>query len=300
MKVIKFTLVILLSVLIVSAGVILGFYLSKTNRAQINFHYSPITQKKYFEDFFTQAGECSNKDAKLTKGLIINHHLLAGKFIAQGLCSIATEEKITVILFSPNHFSRGQSSGISSLDNWQTPYGELAVNKDLINKLFQSGIIFVDEKPFEEEHGVYNVVPFIKKALPNSQIVPIIIKDNISDKEKNNLIKNLISNLPKNSIIIASLDFSHYLTSGRANEEDAKTLKIIQQFDYLGVKNLNADGQPNNVDSKPILEMFLNLMSKEGARSFKLLVNSNSAKLLGDLSQPETTSYIVGTFNVLK
>jgi len=289
----------LFSLMFISIGISISFYLSKKESVSPNIHYSPITQKQYFDDFFSQAGECQNKDNIYIKGSTVNHHLLAGKFIAQGLCAVATDKKLTIILFSPNHFNHGNSSAISSVGAWQTPYGQLETNKELVTKLARTGVLSIDEQPFEEEHGVYNVTPFIKRTMPNSEIVPIIVKDNISIDEKNKLIEAVKNNLPTNSIIIASLDFSHYLTGNQADQEDEKSLKIIESVDYLGVKNLNHNNKPDNVDSKPVLEMFLNLMSQEGAKNFKLLDHSNSAKIIGDINLKETTSYIVGVFNML-
>lgn len=283
-------------------GFVVGLGLNQFNsidRENKNLHYLPIGQKEYYDDFFAGLGECQNNYNPLIKGLIVNHHLLAGNLVAKGLCSIATNKKITVILLSPNHFNHGQSTAVSSPSSWLTPYGELQADKNLIGKLVSARVISIDGKPFKDEHGVYNIVPFIKRVLPEAKVVPIIIKDRISQDEKNNLVKALRANLPGNSIIISSLDFSHYLTSAQADKEDDKTLKIIGGLDYKGAANLNSQNQPDNVDSKPVLEIMLTLMSGEEA-GFKLIGHSNSAKITGDLESRETTSYIIGDFNVLK
>ncbi len=300
MKKIKYLVAFSLAILLILAGFVFGFKLSqqqnKKEVTQNNYHYSPITQKKYFDDFFSTAKSCENNYDNSIKGLVVNHHFLAGNFIAQGLCSIATDKKITVILLSPNHFNHG-SSVITSNYDWYTPYGVLPADKNLIQKLSENKSVSIEENPFEFEHGIYNITPFIKHSLPNATIVPIAIEDNISQEKKELLINSIQNNLPVNSIIIASLDFSHYLTSDEADKNDNQTLSIINNLDLKNIKNLNANNQPNNVDSKPGFEIFLNLMSLQKANNFNLLAHSNSAKLINDLSIKETTSYIVGYFS---
>lgn len=294
---------IYLGLFLLLLGLIVGFCLGKVISGQEeirNFHYLTITKKSYYDDFFFGAGNCQNNFNPATKGLIVNHHLLAGDLIAQGLCSVATNKKITVILLSPNHFDHGNGIAISSLSPWETPYGQLDINKGLIEKFVKTGAVIAEEKPFEEEHGVYNIIPFVKKVLPNAQVVPIIIKDRLTQEEKDKLNKSLVDNIPSDSIVIASLDFSHYLTSDEANIKDKETLLVLSRVDSRGVGELNIRKQPDNVDSKILLEIFLALMAKVEAKNFKLINHSNSAKLVGDTGLKETTSYIVGSFNMLK
>ena len=262
-----------------------------------NFHYSEISQKGYYDEFFSGAGDCRDNYSPKIKGLMVNHHLLAGKFMSHAFCAVATDKPMTVIIISPNHFMIGHGQVTISAYDFQTPYGVLQSGQKLVKKMSDVGIATIDEGPFEKEHGIYNLTPFIKKAMPNARIVPIIIKDNISQENKDKLVDFLANNLPENSLIVASLDFSHYLTSEQADANDVKTLEIINNLDYQAVKDLNKDNQPGNVDSKPTLEMYLKVMSMEKAKNFTLLNHSNSAKLVGDLSIPETTSYIVGYFS---
>ena len=302
MKLINKILLISIAIIILIMGFLFGMVFAqvgsqKESRFSDNFHHSEISQKDFYDDYFAQAGDCQNNYRKNIKGLIVNHHLLAGKFMARAFCAVATDKAMTVVIISPNHFMIGRGQATLSAYDFKTPYGILQSDKKLIQKMSDDGIATVDEGPFEREHGIYNLMPFIKNTIPNVKIVPIIIKDNISEENKNKLVEFLSGSLPENSLIVASLDFSHYLTSDQADINDAKTLEIIKNLDYNGVSNLNKNNQPDNVDSKPALEMFLKLMALAKADNFALLNNSNSAKLIGDLNIRETTSYIVGYFS---
>ncbi|MFA6422414.1 MAG: AmmeMemoRadiSam system protein B [Candidatus Buchananbacteria bacterium] len=290
-------LLIIIFVPLLVGGFLIGYFLPLLldNKKQ-PLNYSEITEKSYYDDFFAGISDCRNNYKPAVKGTIVNHHLLAGKLIAKTICNVATDKKLTIVLLSPNHFSNGQSHVIVSPNAWQTPYGILSQDVKIINDLSAQKIAVIDNAPFKFEHGIYGVIPFIKKAIPNAKIVPIIIKDSTTKEEKENLEKYLIESLPKDSIIIASLDFSHYLTSDQADISDQKSLEILNSFDLEKLKDLNPNSKPDNVDSLPALEIFLSAMKEKGAVNFQMIDNTNSAKLIGDLSIKETTSYIVGLF----
>lgn len=301
MKRLNYLILIAFAILTMIVGFSFGYYLSPRKSLESlpndNYHYPAMMEREYYDSFFASITNCKENYKSTIKGLIVNHHLLAGKFVAQGLCSVATDKPLTIILISPNHFNRGVAA-ITSAYDWQTPYGSVKADIKLINNLVQDQAVVINETPFELEHGVYNILPFIKRTLPNARIVPVMVKDNISDTDKLKLIKTIQENIDGPAVIIASLDFSHYLTSDEADKADAETLGVISSLDLIKVKDLDRNNKPDNVDSKPGLEIFLNLMSAEQARDFQLLAHSNSAKLIGDLNIKETTSYIVGNFSI--
>jgi len=297
----KGRLIIILAVFL-PAGFIAGYFLAQridvnnVVKNEINLHHLSITQQEYYDDFFAGDIDCQNNYDESIKGLIVNHHLLAGNFIAQTLCRAATDRQITVVLLSPNHFNNGNGQIIASLFDWQTPSGSLRADKALASLLVKKKIAIAEEAPFNFEHGIYNIIPFIKKTIPNAKIIPIIVKDSVLPGEKDSLINFLGRELPPDSLIVASLDFSHYLTSDEADKFDEQTLTAINKLDLEGLKSLNLNARPDNVDSKAVLEIFLSAMRQRQAVNFELVAHSNSVKLIGDPSLKETTSYIDGAF----
>ena len=248
--------------------------------------------QSYFSqpDFFDQAyrGTLQGAPVEGVKAIIVNHHLLASSYIAEAFNKVATTAPVTVLLVSPNHFSSGSGNIIASAEQWQTPYGKLQPNLRLIQNLSKQNVINIDEPPFEQEHGVSGIVPFIKKSLPSATIVPVIFNnrmtlvDAIADANK------FAAILPSNTLIVGSFDFSHYLTSNAANFHDIKNLADVESFNIPDVYNLD-------IDSRPGLAFFLQLLKDQGNQKFTLLEHSNSAELTRrDIL--ETTSYITGYF----
>jgi poly-gamma-glutamate synthesis protein (capsule biosynthesis protein) len=254
------------------------------------YHYSFFSRKGFYDRAFEGLENSRIKNKGDIKGAIVNHHLLAPNLIAEVLSAVSSKEPITVVLISPNHFFAGRGQVISSLYDWQTPYGVLESDKNLIGKLRDARLVNIEEGPFEKEHGISNLVAFIKKTLPNARIVPLIVKDTFSFQAGDIFAENLNEVLPRNSLIIASLDFSHYLPSSAADFHDEKSLAVLSSLNYEGIKFLD-------IGSRPALRIFLKYLGLRGAEKFSLLNHSNSAKIVGDEKMSETTSYITGFFS---
>ena len=288
-------------------GLISGYFLgsfenngNKSNKSKIDeqdggeffgFHYSFFSQKDFFDNAFKNINIDKSSKNQDIRGIIVPHHLLASNLIANAFYSISSEKPITVVVISPNHFFAGQGQITSSLYDWQTPYGILESDKNFIKQLRTNQLLNIDEQPFEKEHGISNLVAFIKRTLPNAKIVPLIVKDTLSLKESEFFADNISKILPKDTLFIASLDFSHYLPTQIADFHDAKSLAVLTNFDYAGIDFLD-------VDSRPSLRIFLKYLDSKGASAFNFLDHSNSAYILKDENISETTSYITGFFSL--
>jgi len=261
------------------------------NSCPTNLHYSYFSSKSFFDKGYENVPVPKIKSNSDIKGIIVNHHLLAPNLIAETMRTIATNDPVTVVLVSPNHFNAGKGQIISSLYKWDTPYGTLESNCEVISALQKQGTLSIDESPFDKEHGVSGIVPFIKKSLPNARVVPIIVKDTLSDEQLNSFVETLYSTLGDTSLIVGSFDFSHYLPDNAVRFHDAKTLSVIQNFDYSGMNVIDNDSTPG-------LTMVLKYFEKENAQHFDLIAHTNSAQILHDPGIDETTSYINGSFSV--
>ncbi len=224
-------------------------------------------------------------------GAIVNHHLLAPDLIARVFSALASNKIKTIVLISPNHFSRGKGDIISSSYNWKTPYGILQADDSLIRKLSASAGVSIEEDPFKEEHGIFNIAPFIKKSFPDARIAPLIIKDSFQlSGKKDEQASRLNEIIPQDALIIGSFDFSHTLPPQAAEFHDEKALAVLESLDYSETDFLD-------IDSKPGLYLFLKLMQEREAGRFTLFDHTNSAEILGDPKIDDTTSYITGVFS---
>lgn len=253
-------------------------------------HTSFFSQPEFYDEAYASAR--LSKPVPEARGVLLNHHLLAAPYIAEALGVIATDAPVTVVLISPNHFSAGRDTVITSEAEWETPYGLMQPDLEGIRALTKSGAAYVDEAPFEYEHGVTGVVPFIKRSLPRAKIIPLIVNDRLPVLAAQELAKRIHILLPQNVLVVGSFDFSHYLPSRAAQFHDELSLSAIQHFDYGALSRLD-------IDSRPGLALFLQMMEERNASQFTLFEHTNSAELTRAWDTLETTSYITGYFSTL-
>src|SRR3989338_2783524 len=257
---------------ILSLIILLGYSIPMAPAGvQVPLHYAPYSDKEFFETAFQNIPQDTPiLPASVIQGLVVPHHLLAAPLIAQTMSRVTSNEKITVVLISPNHFSAGSAPVLASLYDWQTPYGILAADTKTIGVLEKQNLVKVEEAPFAHEHGIANVVAFIKKVLPYATLVPLMVKDTLPLADTKKITADIVAALPTSTLVIASLDFSHYLPSSAAQFHDAKSVAVMSNFVYEGIRFLD-------IDSRPGLGIFLHMLEDKGAKAFTMFKNTNSA-----------------------
>lgn len=225
------------------------------------------------------------KSEKDIQAVVVPHHLLASEYIA-GLLKRASGRKIdTVVIIGPNHENISQEILASTLAKWQTPLGEVIVDSSLANRFFIDFNQQTNLAPFVHEHSVGAEVPFIKYYFSEARIMPVIINSyaRLGDAEK--LASWLAKNLPQNSLVLVSTDFSHYLTHEIAEKNDLQTRQWINNRDVETISRLNND----HIDSPISLTTVLLLAEKMGWQT-KEIYHGNSFDF--SVNKPvETTSY---------
>jgi AmmeMemoRadiSam system protein B len=224
-----------------------------------------------------------------TSAIIVPHHLVAGRLIAETLTMFGTQSPMTIILISPDHFFGGKTDMSTSLAKWKTPYGILSADSASISAMVHKTALRIDESPFTREHGIYNILPFIKKLFPNAKIMPMTIKTNAKGILTDELAQELANLLPKDALFIASLDFSHEVTMETAEQQDAISRTIIEQRDLSRISDIA-------VDCRACISLLLKYTALRDTKNFSLTKSSNSARLLHRPEQTDVTSYLLGYF----
>lgn len=227
-----------------------------------------------------------------TAGGIIPHHLFPSYIIADFFNRLSSQKPPTIILIGPNHHEIGDRSVLSSDFGWQTPFGIVEPNRIIIHDLKEKHLLGLDNEVTVHEHSVGGIMPYVKYYLPNTTVVPIIVKRGLSMDEINTLASSLSSYIEDGAVVAASVDFSHYLSSEKAAQKDEITLQAMQNFDYRLLLTLNND----YVDSPPAVAILLASMQKKGSTMSDLLHHTNSGILQNNPFQP-TTSYISLVFH---
>lgn len=256
---------------------------------------SPHPIFEFQEDIFFQGINASRNspypvDDPITS-LIIPHHSLASHLIAKPIQLISSQNPRNIIILGPNHKDSSSTNITSSKLSWDSPFGILETNKDLINKLEESNLVSIEDSALSDEQSIAALVPYIKYLLPHTTITPIIFNSSTTHEQSQQLANFLTQAVTSDDVIISSLDFSHYLNLHQAQEKDQITLSLIQEFQTLPLFKLNSD----YLDSPASLATLLHFTSNSSATNLNILDYSNSGELSNDLSNP-TTSYFVVSF----
>jgi MEMO1 family protein len=202
------------------------------------FIYSPFGPR--------QNTKINNKKKPKIFGLIVPHgsYIFSGPISANAFYEISSQYIDTFILIGPDHKGIGKRVSIMSEGNWETPLGNVFINKDITNELkTHNNIIKEDRLVHQIEHSLEIQIPFLQYSrLDSFTIVPILLKD--QDIQTSILLGDMLAkSLSKNALIIASSDFTHYELNANAHEKDFRLLKSIQNLDinlfYQTIFDLN-------------------------------------------------------------
>ncbi len=189
-------------------------------------HRSYIMEQEFYDRAYRTAGEAAPENVRAG---IIPHHLLARYLIAdffQGLADRAAPS--TVVLIGPNHREIGQTHAITSLVDWATPYGDLAINQAVVSELVARELVSIDERVMSEEHSISSDTPFIKKSFPGAKLVPIILKSTMAAGESDGLALALREVVPSDTLVLISVDFAHEVSPAEADALDRTSIAAFK------------------------------------------------------------------------
>lgn len=224
--------------------------------------------------------------------VIVPHHLVADRQIAEALAYVAEARRSLptrrIILMGPNHFFRGEGQVITDSRAWETNYGEVAPDRDFIKNLRTKNFASEEEGIIAGDHAVTALLPFVEKFFPDALFVPLLVREPISQRNAKSFGEFLARTVAEDTLVIASIDFAHYVTKAVADEYDKASIAAIAALDLdFFEKQIQADG-------RQILMILANFLKKTGHTKFTLLGHTNSAELMGNLAEPSTTSHIMG------
>lgn len=235
-----------------------------------------------------------NESSALPEGRIVAavvpHHLVAAQLIDRVMATLALQEPERVIVVGPNHPNTA-SKVITGLYGWQTPEGVMEADSQVVNSLLEKGVAARDEDVLSREHSIGAVVPLLYHYLPHAKIVPVILHHDVSLEDIDQILKALAPFMTEKTVLIASVDFSHYLTRSEAQIKDLETRNYMKYFDYSALLRLGND----HMDSPPSLVTAFRLAENTGIKDFTILDNTNSGIIMQN-DFMETTSYFTLLF----
>lgn len=225
-------------------------------------------------------------------GAIVPHHAPLTSLIDGTIQKVSQQKQPkTIILIGPNHEDAGIGPALTRLTPWPLPVGNIPMNTVMIDEFLQEGLVLVDEKAMALEHSMFTVLPVLHKYFPEATFVPIILSSKHDKNRSQRLGEKIGSLLGSDVLLVASIDFSHYLSSDVAPLKDEETLALIEKRDYDAIERLPTA----YFDSGPSLMTFLRAVDFDGTAEGELVYHTNSGQFAGEHIE-SSTSYMAFIF----
>lgn len=183
----------------------------------------------------------------------------------------------TIFILNPNHHGYGPEIAIDEHDSWNTPLGTVPLDKDMVDAL----AFPLSSDAHKYEHSGEVILPFLQKFLDyDFKIVPIsyLRQDPVKSKEVAERIIEVNQTLNRKILLIASSDFSHYVTPEVGEKKDKKIIDKILKLDVEGVFNEIYDSNASVCGCGPIMTVMHYVKRTSDNPEVKLLCFGNSAK----------------------
>jgi len=235
---------------------------SQTNKQKGNdacINREPVVAGQFYPDdeqslrsqlnnFFSNAKE---KQAEGRLQAIIAPHagyVFSGQVAASAYNQIPSDaEYDNIFIIAPSHRVRITGASIYNIGNYETPLGEVKVNRSLASELIEEHDLFSFEKQaHKQEHSLEVQLPFLQHHLKNDfQIVPVVTgpqQPEMTEKMAN----ALEPYFTEENLFIVSSDFAHYPEYDDAKAVDEATANaIVSNSPEQFLQTIHANSQKN-------------------------------------------------------
>ena len=231
------------------------------------------------DELLTQLKEFENNhkyDYTLTSRAIIVPHAgyqYSGQLAFDGFSYLDKTVK-NIFIFAPTHHKSVNNLALPSYDEFETPLGNISIDKDIVNEIFTKFSCEYSDEAFSQEHAVEVQLPFIKYFLNSVKIIPILIGNDDVDKVLN-IIKYYYPD--KSNGFVVSSDLSHYLKEEDSIKVDTVTAGMIENSHLQGFRFEQACGA--------IPMVALSEFSRQNNFSLIRIGLTNSGQTSGDKSR---------------
>jgi AmmeMemoRadiSam system protein B len=191
----------------------------------------------------------------------------------------------SIIVIGPNHFGIGTDVSVYPRDSWITPLGEAKIDIQLVAKLAEVSDVFsLDEFSHREEHSIEVQIPFLQFIYGEIKFVPICMLDqsiSVATAVGKALAEAVTE--PEKVLLIASSDFSHYISHDDALRRDMPVIEKILSLDVEGFYQEIRNRRASLCGYGPIAAV-MTYAKMIGYKSARLLKYATSGDITGDRS----------------
>jgi len=206
--------------------------------------------RKAVQNYLSNAGteedvsQLKKEEIAELRTLIVPHagYIYSGKIAASAYRLLEQNQNRfkRVLLLGPAHRVWLEGAAFPEADAFQTPLGEIALDKELIeNIVAEFSWISVSDKAHAEEHCLEVQLPFLQETLGEFKLLPLVVGD-----AKTELLAALIHQFSEDheTLIVISTDLSHFHDYQTARGIDARTANAIELLEQNRISTEDACG----------------------------------------------------------
>jgi hypothetical protein len=208
----------------------------------------------------------------------------SGGVAGAGFKQIAGANINKVFILASSHYHAFKHLAVVTSGQWETPLGNVEIDGQTAKNIISpDGQIKEDPKLFDKEHPIEIQVVWIKKALPEAKIVPILIGQT-TPEALTALAYRIAQNMDEKTLLVVSTDLSHYPDYETAQEIDSQTIQKIISGDLtgLGQKTPEVETTACGADALRVAQKVSDLMDWEKPI---LIQYQNSGDMTADKSR---------------
>jgi len=139
----------------------------------------------------------------------------------------------TFIILGPNHTGLGMPVSVYTKGAWRTPLGTIRIDEEVASRLVKKDPLEEDHLAHSGEHSIEVQLPFLQFIFGNDfLLVPIAMMDQSYETAKSvaEAIIDVLENIKRDVVILASSDMTHYEPHETAVSKDTKALEYIEEL----------------------------------------------------------------------
>jgi AmmeMemoRadiSam system protein B len=144
----------------------------------------------------------------------------------------------SAVILCPNHTGRGAPAALEPSDSWNTPLGDVPVDRRLALRLRElAPSIEEDVLAHRREHSLEVQLPFLQVLRPGLRFVPVCLgaRDLELCREVGEALARIRSEEAEPPVLIASSDMNHYEDRRTGRRKDDLALERVAAIDPEGL-----------------------------------------------------------------
>ena len=245
------------------------------------------------DDFLANAEKSDIKGRVFA--IIVPHagYEYSGQIAAYSFKQLEGTDFKKIIIISPSHYVSFDGMSVYNKGAFETPLGIIKIDKELADKIMAKDkrFIFYPEAHLKE-HAIEVELPFLQKMYKDKdfKIVPITMGNPETDDIRI-LSDTLYDVMDKDTLLIISVDLSHYYPYDKAVELDTNSTSAIEHLDAQKMlKDINSHN--SEIDAPIAVLGMITLANRYNAKA-KIIKYANSGDVAGDKSRVVGYSSIV-------